>query len=289
MLLSRDFALQPRDRAVISATLAVGSVTQTVTVAAQSAVLVTAENSPAASGSPLRQASGGLALPASAPVDRPRQAGRRFEWPQLTQRITAGERADAAPHVRSYFPEALYINPEIITDGNGDANISIPIADSITTWRMAMLASTRSGALGSATSSLKVFPDFFVDLDLPVTLTQGDRVSIPVAVYNYSGRAGKVSLKLQPDEWFSLDNDSSEKTVAVESGRVGSSQFTLNANRIGKFKLTLTAHMDGAAGGENRNDIVVREIEVVPNGREQSLVFNGRLENSCTARSSLPR
>ena len=111
---------------------------------------------------------------------------------------------------------------------------------------MAMLASTQSGALGTGTSSLKVFQDFFVDLDLPVTLTQGDRVSIPVAIYNYSGKPGDVSLKLQPEDWFSLDNDSSEKIVAVESGRVGGSQFTLDAKRIGKFKLTLSAHMDGA-------------------------------------------
>lgn len=68
----------------------------------------------------------------------------------------------SAPRVRSYFPEALYINPEIITDGDGRASISIPLADSITTWRMAMLASTVHGALGSATSSLKVFQDFLL-------------------------------------------------------------------------------------------------------------------------------
>ena len=98
-----------------------------------------------------------------------------------------------APHIRSYFPEALYINPEILTDGKGNATVSIPVADSITTWRMAMLASTQSGSLGTGASSLKVFQDFFVDLDLPVTLTQGDRVSIPVAVYNYSGKPGNVS------------------------------------------------------------------------------------------------
>ena len=184
---------------------------------------------------------------------------------------------EAAPHVRSYFPEALYINPEIITDAQGNANISIPVADSITTWRMAMLASTASGALGSATSSLKVFQDFFVDLDLPVTLTQGDQVSLPIAVYNYSGKAGQVSLKLKREDWFSLDHDTPEKSVAAESGRVGASQFTLTATRIGKFKLTLSAHMEGSV---SRDDIVVREIEVIPNGREQDLVFNGRLEDS---------
>ena len=110
-------------------------------------------------------------------------------------------------HVRSYFPEALYINPEIITDREGRASIVIPMADSITKWRMAMIASTQYGALGTATSSLKVFQDFFVDLDLPVTLTQGDRVSIPVAIYNYSGAPGDVTLRLQSDDWFSLVDD----------------------------------------------------------------------------------
>ncbi len=191
--------------------------------------------------------------------------------------LAKDESASPAPHVRSYFPEALYINPEIITDQNGIASITVPLADSITTWRMAMLASTVHGALGSATSSLKVFQDFFIDLDLPVTLTQGDRVSIPVAVYNYSEKRGDVSLKLQPDDWYSLVDDTSDKSVSVDAARVGGSQFTLEAKRIGKFKLTLSASMTGAA---SRKDIVVREIEVIPNGREQTMVFNGRLENS---------
>jgi uncharacterized protein YfaS (alpha-2-macroglobulin family) len=193
--------------------------------------------------------------------------------------------ASSAPRVRSYFPEALYINPEIITDGNGLASISIPLADSITTWRMAMLASTAHGALGSSTSSLKVFQDFFVDLDLPVTLTQGDRVSIPVAVYNYSGARGDVNLRLQADDWYSLVEDNSEKNVPVDSGGVGGSQFTLEARRIGKFKLTLAAQMNG---GAKRADMVVREIEVVPNGREESRVFNGRLETAVQHEVNFP-
>ena len=190
----------------------------------------------------------------------------------------------AAPRVRSYFPEALYINPEIITDGKGEATIAIQLADSITTWRMAMMASTVKGALGSGTSSLKVFQDFFVDLDLPVTLTQGDRVSIPVAAYNYSGANGDVSLQLQRDGWFTLVEDSADKVVPVESGRVGGAQFTIEAKRIGKFKLTLAARMNGGT----RADIVVREIEVVPNGREQNSVFNGRLDTSIQQQVNFP-
>jgi hypothetical protein len=189
------------------------------------------------------------------------------------------------PHVRSYFPEALYINSEIITDGSGQATITIPLADSITTWRMAMIASTTKGALGSGTSSLKVFQDFFVDLDLPVTLTQGDRVSIPVAAYNYANARGDVSLQLKPEDWYSLVEDTADKSIAVDAGRVGGAQFTIEARRIGKFKLTLSAKM---AGGGGRADIVVREIEVVPNGREQNTVFNGRLDTSVQHRVEFP-
>jgi len=199
--------------------------------------------------------------------------------------LAKDETASSAPRVRSYFPEALYINPEIITDGDGRASILIPLADSITTWRIAMLASTPQGTLGSATSSLRVFQDFFVDLDLPVTLTQGDRVSIPVAVYNYSGVRGDVCLQLQPDDWYSLVSDAAEKTIVVDSDRVSSSQFTLEAKRIGKFKLTLSARMKS---GAHLADVVVREIEVVPNGREQNLVFNGRLETAAQHEVDFP-
>src|SRR5262249_8510340 len=73
----------------------------------------------------------------------------------------------------------------------------------------------------------------------------------------------------------SLQDDEAEKTIAVEDGRVGGTDFSIEARRIGKFKLTLRADLDG-----RRADIVIREIEVVPNGREQTVVFNGRLENT---------
>ena len=271
LVLSSGFSVQPRDRAIVTATLNVGAVTESVTVDAEAmAVPMVANGMAMAGGIAAGLTNAPMALRKSTGLDSSQLEGRSF--------MAVKANADPeAPHVRSYFPEALYINPQILTDGRGNASISIPIADSITTWRMAMLASTQSGALGSASSSLKVFQDFFADLDLPVTLTQGDRVSIPVAVYNYSGKSGQVSLKLQPDDWYSLNNDTAEKSLTVESGRVGGSQFTLNANRIGKFKLALSARMNG---GEGREDIVVREIEVIPNGREQNIVFNGRLESS---------
>ena len=71
------------------------------------------------------------------------------------------------PRVRSFFPETLYTNPALITDGDGRASVNVPLADSITTWRVTSLASTVAGTLGSSTAPVRVFQDFFVYLDLP--------------------------------------------------------------------------------------------------------------------------
>ena len=274
-----DLKLQPRDRAVLSAELNVGSTDETVEITTQAEAFPVRNNVGGALGLALQvedKAVNGREMFRLKKMEAPMPAA----MPMMVNSVTrlAKEKDDApSARVRSYFPEALYINPEIITDADGHASISIPLADSITTWRMSMLASSARGLLGSGTSSLKVFQDFFVDLDLPVTLTQGDRVSIPVAVYNYSGARGDASLKLTQEDWFNIVDDVADKSISVESSRVGGSQFTIQAQKIGKFKLTLSAQMQGE---NKRADIVVREIEVIPNGREQSLAFNGRLESA---------
>jgi len=288
MMLTGTLTVAARDRAIMAASLTVGTASETVAVTAASPVVPLAEpNLP-----PMRMAAAagfGAATDAAGMMRGREIDAQKSLRMELKRSYSApADEPASAPHVRSYFPEALYINPEILTDGNGNASVTIPVADSITTWRMAMLASTEWGALGSSDSSLKVFQDFFADLDLPVTLTQGDRVSIPVAVYNYSGRKGEVSLKLQPEDWFDLDDDSAEKSVTVDSGRVGGSGFTFTAKRIGKFKLTLTAHLAGGERGEVRDDVVVREIEVVPNGREQDLVINGTLDGAAQQKLTFP-
>ena len=261
----RVISLVARDRGILSATLQVGTVSETVEVTGQ-AIQVMANNAAVTMVAP--RALNGRNVMELSELQSVKKTGN--------EERAKDESSAPGGHVRSYFPEALYINPEILTNGDGRASITIPLADSITTWRMAMLASTQTGALGTGTAELKVFQNFFVDIDLPVALTQGDMVSIPVAVYNYAGHSGDVDLKLKPGDWFSLEG-ADERSVSVGAGQVGATQFTIVAEKIGKFKLTLSGRMKG---GSQREDTVVREIEVVPNGEAKEIVFNGQLDSS---------
>lgn len=197
----------------------------------------------------------------------------------------------AGPRVRSFFPETLYTNPALITDGDGRAYINVPLADSITTWRVTSLASTARGALGSSTAPLRVFQDFFIDLDLPVSVTEGDEVSVPVAVYNYLPSAQRVSLELREDAWFKLqDGDTPVKQVEVGAGEVTVAYFRLKASQIGDQQLQVTGRLGSrtAQSGESSGDAVARQLTVLPNGEEHVVVVNERLEGSATKEVLIP-
>jgi len=179
--------------------------------------------------------------------------------------------APAAPRVRSYFPETLYWNPGLLTDDAGHAEVRVPLADSITTWRLSMLASGLTGQMGSATAPIKVFQDFFVDIDLPVALTQHDSVEVPVTVYNHLPSAQDVTLSLAPQPWFELRGPS-DQTLSVGPGEVKVVYYPITVTRLGRFDLSVTAR------GTTLSDAVRRTIDVLPDGRRRDAAVNGRLD-----------
>ena len=99
--------------------------------------------------------------------------------------------------VRQWFPETLLWRPELITDDNGEVQIEVPLADAITTWRLTASAVTANGELGGTTVPLRVFQPFFVELNLPIAMTRGDEVGVPIVVYNYLSEIQKVELAVR--------------------------------------------------------------------------------------------
>ena len=175
--------------------------------------------------------------------------------------VSATSDAQAAPpRVREWFPETLLWRPEIITDDHGRASLDVPLADSITTWRLTGSAVTGDGRLGGLQSSIRVFQPFFVDLNLPVALTRGDEVTVPVVVYNYLDQPQTVSLALEAGDWFT-SADPTTKEIPLQPGDVRSVSYRIRAAKPGRHQLQVTARGNGIT------DAIKREIEVVPEGR----------------------
>jgi hypothetical protein len=238
----------------------------------------------------------GMPLPAAAPAPRdaarmmrPEKAAAKADRPMAAEGKGKGggpgqDKAAGPPtRVREYFPETMLWDPALITDDKGVATLPVSFADSITTWRLSASASSRGGLLGGVSSPLRVFQEFFVDLDLPVALTQNDEVAFPVAVYNYLKTPQTVKLELQREDWFDLaDENGFVRSLDLKPGEVTSAKFRIRAKKIGSYPLTVHAT------GSKRSDAVKRFIEIVPNGKRIEQVVTDRLTGNVSQTITFP-
>ncbi len=193
-----------------------------------------------------------------------------------------GGAAAPAMRVREYFPDTMLWQPALITDDKGVADLSVSFADSITTWRLSASVNSRGGAIGGATMPLKVFQDFFVDIDLPISLTQSDEVAFPVAVYNYLKTPQTVKIELQKEGWFELLDGGFERKLDLQPNEVTSVKFRIRAAKIGWQPLTVKAF------GSKKSDAVKRVVEVVPNGQKFERVISDRLNGKIVQQVAMP-
>ncbi len=185
------------------------------------------------------------------------------------------------PRLRQWFPQTLLWQPQLVTDDQGRVQVDMPLADSITTWRLTASAVTEAGRLGNGQSVVRVFQPFFVDLNLPAALTRNDEILVPAVVSSYLDRPQTVTLTLADAPWLEL-LDQPSKQIALAAGEVRSLSFRLRARQVGRHQLKVTAKGAGVA------DAVQREVDVAPGGRRTEQVVNGNLQQPAEMELTVP-
>ncbi len=216
--------------------------------------------------------------------DNAADAGAWPEEPSPDDGGEGGEGGGSGPRVRQYFPETLWVQPDIITNPDGAFSMEIPLADSITTWRMTSIASSSTGELGSATGGIRVFQPFFVDIDVPLALTQGDTIEMPIAVFNYLETEQTVEIELDIEasgDWFEPLGDTT-RTLTLSPGEITSTSFTIRALEVGNQPLQVVAI------GTEESDAVRRLVRVEPDGQAQPISISGRLAGTTEHTITIP-
>ncbi len=175
------------------------------------------------------------------------------------------------PAKRTDFPETLYVNPMLITDPGGQAEITIPLADAITAWRVQMVANTATGRVGGGLGEIVVFQDFFVELDLPRQLTQNDAMALPVGVFNFSEDPIDVEVTVETESWFELTGPNVQ-TVTVPPGKSVSAPFPITVVSAGVHSVSVTATSATLSDG------LERVVRVIPDGALVETAISGTLE-----------
>jgi hypothetical protein len=159
---------------------------------------------------------------------------------------------------RSDFTETVYWSSATKTDDDGMATITFDLSDSVTSFRVKADAFTKDGALGANSSLIESVRPFYVEPKLPLELTAGDKVLIPIAMINNTDDELGVELFLSKLGRAGTVNLDSIPLAADTRGRA------LHELTIGQTYGELAFNIEARAG--NYFDQNNRKLRVVPKG-----------------------
>lgn len=158
-----------------------------------------------------------------------------------TVRVYAHEAVPNRPlNQRTDFAETLFWSAGMRTDDNGEASFEFALSDSITSFQVAADGFSASGGLGASSVSIQSVVPFYIESKLPIEVTAGDIVELPIAAINatqdrinnlrWSIQAGdnKVQLDSNP---FAINGDSRIRQIAkIEVGtKLGEQKLEVSA------------------------------------------------------------
>jgi alpha-2-macroglobulin len=99
--------------------------------------------------------------------------------------------------VRERFPDTAYWNGSITTNANGEAQVTLTLPDTLTTWRVQARGLNAASQVGEATADIVATKQLLVRPVAPRFLVRDDHVQLSAIVHNYSQVELEVEVSLQ--------------------------------------------------------------------------------------------
>lgn len=145
---------------------------------------------------------------------------------------------------RDDFTETLYWNPLIIADERGRATIEFDLSDSITTFRVSASAHSNDGRIGSGDGEVISRRPFYLEPKLPLEVTLGDRIDLPVAIVNGTSQDLQASFELKASNVFQLSGPA-KRDMPLSADTRTREIFPLEVTGLGNGRIEVIGSLNG--------------------------------------------
>lgn len=163
--------------------------------------------------------------------------------------------------VRTDFRETAFFYPHLITDEKGDISFTFTMPESLTQWRMMVMAHTTELRSGYIEKNITTRLPLMVQMNAPRFFREGDQLEIPVKVSNTTDSAfsGTIQLELIDaqtthaiDGWFQNVFPSQHFTVEAQQSSVVHFpvQIPVNYGSALKIRAKAVSHHEQFSDGE---------------------------------------
>lgn len=179
---------------------------------------------------------------------------------------------DALPEVRTDFRSTIYWNGDVQTDRTGKTVISFYNSDEITSFRAVVEGIASDGAVGRAEKTYFTQLPFSMQVKVPVSLTSGDLVSLPLVLKNNTKAplTGKLNLDIPKGLQLLSSLPSSISIEALQTKTIHLDFKT--GSVIGLDTISF------AFAGMGLNDAFSQEINIAPRGFPLAVSLSGQAQ-----------
>lgn len=192
-------------------------------------------------------------------------------------------RPNRQPNDRKDFTETLFWHAGLRTDSKtGEAKVRFALSDNVTTFRVNADAFSESGGIGATSIGLQSQQPFYTEAKLPLEVTAGDKILVPVNFVNTTSGAldspvatidVKGGMSQSSFKKFDTALGAGERSRLIESITVG--------DKIGDSTITVSTK----AGAYH--DKVTRQLKVTSNGFPVEQSYAGTLPANQSATKSI--
>ncbi|HEY3397821.1 MAG TPA: alpha-2-macroglobulin family protein [Armatimonadota bacterium] len=180
-----------------------------------------------------------------------------FSFPDVY--MSGDDKGAGAIPTRRFFADTAFWAPTVVTDAQGQATVSFPLPDNLTTWRTTCRAATLDTRVGQATAETLVQKPFLVRLEAPRFFTQGDEVEIGALVHNLTTGTLRATVGLQGDNLMTAD--ARPATRRLRAGEIQHVSWRVSLPTVGPRRVRVWAQ----AG--TYSDAMELTVPTLPRGR----------------------
>jgi alpha-2-macroglobulin-like protein len=192
---------------------------------------------------------------------------------------TQGER----PELRTDFSETLCWKPFIITE-DGKAEAVFDLSDSVTSFTATAFAHTLDGRLGSAKIVLESRLPLVLQPKIPLEISAGDEVIIPLAITSNSSEKRTANINLERFEGFKLLQGQANLTLELQPNQTVRKLYKFKPEIVdGDIALGFNGKVQGFA-----QDAIRQTIKVSSSGFPVADAYSDTLEGTMVSKIKLP-
>lgn len=183
--------------------------------------------------------------------------------------------------IRQNFADTAYFNATLETNSKGQAQVSAPLPDNLTTWAADIRGVTKDTLTGEATGEIVTSKDLLIRPVSPGFFVVGDHVLLSAIVHNNTNSSLDTTVSIQPSGFVLDDAGKTTQQVDVPAGGRQTVSWWGTAQDVDAVELIFAAR---AGGLEDITRTDPNQIPVLKYSLPQTFGTSGVLADSSSRR-----